>query len=314
MPERPWLSIVMPAWNGERYLAAALQSVRQEGTLGYEIVAVDDGSTDRTPEILRSWARTVPLRILDWTGRGNWVAASNAALREARGRYACFLHQDDLWLPGRLAALEQEATRSPAMIVHPALFIGPEGEPLGSWHCPLPGGDVDPGLFAERLLVQNFIAIPAVAFEREAALRCGGMDESLWYTADWDLWFRLGQEGRIRHLPSPLAAFRVHPASQTMARMDLLERRRQLQTVVDRRAAALPAPVRRAARFSLEVNLALAAAASGGAVSWGALIGALSALGPSGLRRYLRDSRITERILARLRLGRSRRMHAAAAA
>ena len=300
--DRPWLSIVMPAWNGERYLQAALESVRQEGTQGYEIVAVDDGSTDRTPEILRSWEALVPLRIVAHPGRGNWVAASNAALREARGRYACFLHQDDLWLPGRLAAIVREVRAQPALIVHPAVFVGPGGERLGTWRCPLPEGAVDPKLFAERLIVQNFIAIPAPVFDREAALRAGQMDESLWYTADWDFWMRLAREGTIRYLAAPLAAFRVHPASQTMVRTDVADRRKQLETVLERHATALPRPVRSAARFSIEVNLALASKANRGPISWPALLGALARLGPAGLRRYLRDSRIVERVAARLRL------------
>jgi len=299
---RPWLSIVMPAWNGERYLQAALESVRREGVEGYEILAVDDGSTDRTPEILRSWAALVPLRMVSRSGSGNWVAASNAALREARGRYACFLHQDDLWLPGRLGAIEREVSAQPALIVHPAVFVGPGGERLGPWRCPLPEGDVDPELFAERLIVQNFIAIPAPVFEREAALRAGGMDESLWYTADWDFWLRLAREGTIRYLDAPLAGFRVHPASQTMVRTDAADRRRQLEAVLERHARALPHAVQRAARLSVEVNLALAA--KRGAVRWSALLGALARLGPAGLRRYLRDSRIFERVAARLRLRR----------
>jgi Glycosyl transferase family 2 len=314
VPERPWLSIVMPACNGERYLDAALQSVQDEGTRGYEIVTIDDGSTDRTPRILRSWAERLPLRIVAHGGRGNWVAASNAALREARGRYACFLHQDDLWLPGRLIAIEREAERDAALIVHPAVFIGPEGQRLGPWRCPLPEGDVDPRLFAERLAVQNFIAIPAAAFHRELALRLGAMDESLWYTADWDLWLRLGAEGRLRHIPRPLAAFRIHPESQTMVRTDLADRRQQLETVLSRYETGLPEAVRRAACFSLEVNVALAAAASGASVRWTALIGSFLRLGPAGLRRYLRDSRIVERVASRARMRRPRPLTTAAAA
>lgn len=310
----PWLSIVMPAWNGERYLAAALESVLREGTRGYEVVALDDGSTDRTPGILRSWTEKIPLRIVRREGQGNWVAASNAALREARGRYACFLHQDDLWLPGRLEAMEREVARDPAIVVHPASFVGPEGQALGAWRCPLPAGDVPAEIFRERLIVQNFLAIPAPVFRREAALRSGGMDESLWFTADWDLWLRLAGEGPIRHLDAPLAAFRVHPASQTAVRTDLADRRQQLETVLQRHGGALSAAARRAARFSLEMNLALLAAASGGEVPWRPLIASLSVLGPGGLRRYLRDSRIVERVGARLRLRRSASLSAAPAA
>jgi glycosyltransferase involved in cell wall biosynthesis len=302
----PWLSIVMPVWNGERYLREALESIRQEGTGGYEVIAVDDGSSDRSPEILREWERHLPLRHLARERGGNWVAATNAGLREARGEYVCFLHQDDLWLPGRLAAIRQEARHEPALILHPAVFIAADGSRLGTWRCPLPAGEVEPPLFAERLIVQNFIAIPAPAFRREAALALGGLDEALWYLADWDLWLRLGSQGAIRYLTSALAAFRVHPSSQTMVRKDLADRRWQHEVVLERHAAGARRQVRRAARFSVELNLALLAAASGTTISWRPLLAALTRLGPAGWVRYLRDSRIVERIRARLHLRGSR--------
>jgi glycosyltransferase involved in cell wall biosynthesis len=298
----PWLSIVMPVWNGERYLAEALQSIRQQGGGGYEVIAVDDGSSDATPAILRSWEGLLPLRVIRRERGGNWVAATNAGLREAQGVYACFLHQDDLWLPGRLGAIEREASSEPALILHPAVFVGPEGRRLGCWNCPLSPGEVDPRSFAERLLVQNFVAIPTPAFLRTAALRDGGLDESLWYTADWDLWLRLATAGRIRYLRSAFAAFRVHSASQTVVRNDLGERRRQLETVLERHEGNAPGAVRRAARFSLEVNVALAALGGGARPPWRPFLAAFARLGLAGSLRYLRDSRISERVGARLRL------------
>ena len=83
---RPWLSIVMPAWNGERYLQAALESVRREGVEGYEILAVDDGSTDRTPEILRSWAALVPRTGLSITKSSTRRTAVPGGSRGWNGR------------------------------------------------------------------------------------------------------------------------------------------------------------------------------------------------------------------------------------
>ncbi len=302
-PGDPWLSVIMPVHNGERYLAEALRSVRAEGTDGYEVIAVDDGSSDSTSDILTEWEQLLPLRRLARRGGGNWVAATNAGLREARGEYVCFLHQDDLWLPGRLSSMRAEAARGATLILHPALFIGPQGEKLGAWRCPLPNGDVDSRLFLERLIVQNFVAIPTPVFAREAALRDGGLDESLWFTADWDLWFRLGRLQGIRYLTSPMAGFRVHPDSQTMVRNDLADRRRQYEAVVERHLNGSPAPALRAARFSVEVNLALTARATGAPVSWRPLLGALSRLGPGDWARFLRDSRIVERVGSRLRVG-----------
>jgi hypothetical protein len=150
--------------------------------------------------------------------------------------------------------------------------------------------------------VQNFIAIPAAAFDRACALRLSAMDERLWYTADWDLWLRLGREGRIRRLRPALAAFRVHPGSQTMVRTDLADRRQQLETILERHGPGRSPAARRAARFSLEVNLALLAAAGGRRLPWRTLAEGALGLGPLGLWRYLRDSRLVERTSARLRL------------
>ena len=110
----------MPVHNGERYLAQALGSILQEGADGYEVIAVDDGSSDSSAEILAYWERRLPLRRIARRG-GNWVAATNAGLREARGDYVCFLHQDDLWLPGRLAAIRAEAALAPTLFLHPAV-------------------------------------------------------------------------------------------------------------------------------------------------------------------------------------------------
>ncbi len=304
----PWLSVILPTYNGARFLGAALESVRGELTDGMEIVAVDDASTDATREILRSYESALPLRRLLSARTGNWVAGSNLGLREARGRYACFLHQDDLWLPGRIAAVRRELETAPALVVHPAIYVGPTGERLGRWRCPLPPhSPVEPRMFIARLLVQNFIAMPAPTFEREEALRAGGMDESLWYTADWDLWLRLGRVGPVRYIPSPLAAFRLHPGSQTAARpSDREDRLRQLRAVLDRHfstwegAGAEREQVRAAADLSVEVNVALAAAGRGERVGWGSLLRRFARLGPAGWRRYLRDSRLAERVTARL--------------
>jgi hypothetical protein len=306
------LSVVMPTYNGERYVAAALESLLGQRDADVELVVVDDGSTDGTVDLVEQATRGTPTRLLRPGRLGNWVAASNLGLRAARGEWCCFLHQDDLWLPGRLARLRAELPSTPgALLLHDARYVDPAGEPLGDWTCPLPAGDVDPEDFLERLLVQNFIAIPSPTFRREVALAQGGLDEQLWFSADWDLWLRLGAAGPVRHVREPLAAFRIHPESQTAARpAGLREWEQQLATVLDRHllrwtgAGARRRRVVRAAKASVTVNATLAAAARGAAVSLVTPALALLGLGPLGWRRYLRDSRLVERVGARLRLRR----------
>jgi len=149
----PLLSVVMPTYNGEKYLAASLESMRSQHDNGIELVIVDDGSTDQTLDIVRDYADTLPIRLITPGRLGNWVAATNLGLREAVGDWACFLHQDDLWLPGRLSRLrsEMESHQGP-LIIHNAMYVGPDGQELGPWTCPFPKtGAIPSNQFIERL-------------------------------------------------------------------------------------------------------------------------------------------------------------------
>jgi len=308
----PFLSVVMPVQNGEEFIATALASMKEQFDEGMELVFVDNGSTDHTVDIVRGLTEDLPIRVVTPGRIGNWVAATNFGLREARGEWACFLHHDDLWLPGRIARLRSEMARAEgAMVLHNSVFIGPDGQRLGPWTCPLAEGDVPPGQFVERLLVQNFIAVPSPVFRRNAAIDSGGLDESLWFTADWDFWLRLGALGPVRFIAETLSAFRVHPASQTMAHKLLPgEWEQQLTTVFARHLAHWVAPerrkrpVKRVAMASIAVNSALAAASRGEPVKPSAIFLKLLALGPSGWHRYLRDSRIVQRVRSRLKVQR----------
>lgn len=306
----PLLSIVMPTYNGEKFVAAALESVRAQDNEGIELVIVDDGSSDRTLEIVGDFARVLPIRLIVPGRIGNWVAATNLGLREAKGDWACFLHQDDLWLPGRMARLQSEMSNAQgALILHNAVFVGPDGQELGLWTCPLPEGIVPPNQFVEHLLVQNFIAIPSPVFRRSLAVDSGGLDEALWFSADWDLWLRLGALGPVRFIAESLSAFRVHKASQTAARKLLPnEWEQQLTTVLFHHLQSWPgtgklrASVERVAMASIAVNSALSAASRGEPVKAWAVVLQLLALGPSGWHRYFRDSRIVQRVRPRLKL------------
>jgi hypothetical protein len=256
----------------------------------------------------------LPLRIVARPHAGNWVANTNHGLDVARGEYVGFLHQDDCWLPGRLATLKRRLICTPgaALLVHPTWFIDNAGRRLGVWRCPLAAtaAGLPPATVVARLLVQNFIAVPAAVFRRDAALRAGRLDESLWYTADWDWWLRLAAGGTTLYCPRPLTALRVHAASQTVVRTTWAdELRRQLEIVLQRHLGAWAETSRRvdvtprAARFAVEMNLALAALAHRQRPDWRRLGGALYAMGLAGWPRFLRDSRVIERVGARLRLG-----------
>lgn len=309
---RPWLSVLIPTYNGETFLPAALDSIAIQEDPDIECIAVDDGSTDQTLSILEQYKEKLQLVIVKSERKGNWVAGTNHALRLAHGDYICILHQDDIWYKDRLKSVQSLIKAHPRIetFLHAANFIDSRGRSLGHWRCPLPAypSIVTPEIALEHLLTQNFIAIPAPTVKRDAVIAVGGLDESLWYTADWDFWLKLALRGPTLYSPTPLCGFRVHPNSQTATRSAFLsEFRQQLETVSGRYLNHLNSAqrqqdeIRKTSSFSIEVNIAFAAAVHGQTVNFWNLIIELLQLGPAGIRRYLRDSRILERTTARIK-------------
>jgi glycosyltransferase involved in cell wall biosynthesis len=306
----PFLSVIMPVRNGEKFIAAALESVRAQYREGIELVIVDDHSTDRTLEIVRGFSDVLPIRLITPDRHTTEVEACNIAFREARGEWACLLHCDDFWLPGRMARLWGEMeTAKGAFILHNAMFVGPDGRKLGYWTCPLSEGIIPSEQFIERLLVQNFIAAPSPVFRRKVVLESGGMDPASPRCQDWDLWLRIGAIGPVRFIAETLSAYRVHLGAQTFARKRLPnETEQQLTTVFARHLSHWPvtgrrrASVERVARASITINSTLSAAFRHESFQLSPVLLELLALGPFGWHRYLRDSRIVQRVCSRLKL------------
>jgi GT2 family glycosyltransferase len=307
---RPWLSVIMPTYNGERYLRETFASMVEQDERGFECVVVDGGSTDSTRAIIDEFSRELDVRVFVRPEFPNWVGKTNFGFGQAAAEHVCMLHSDDRWLPGRAAAVRRALEQHPdlALLLNPSLIIDQDGRTVGRWRCPLePDTVYSADALLEHLIVQNFVAVPAPAFRRDAALAVGGIDPVLWYTGDWDFYLKLARTGPTLYLDEMLTSFRIHGASLTMKGSANVESfRAQLETVLERHLPAIESAERRhAARrvgaVSNEIDIALAAAVHG---SWSELPGAfasLAALGPAGWHSYFRDSRIVERVSSRLR-------------
>lgn len=307
MSQQPWLSVIIPTYNGSKYLAAALDSVVVQQDSKIECVVIDDGSTDDTLTIVEDFQNRLNIKLITKARAGNWVVNTNHALSLASGEYACFLHQDDLWLEGRLEQVKRAIAAYPqaSMYLHDSVFIDESGKPLGLWRCPLKSKRriISAEEMVEKLLVQNFVAIPAPVFKRSAALDLGGLSDELWYTADWDFWLKLATLGDACYIPKSLAAFRVHGDSQTIRRSSsIAEFRQQMRSVVDKHLTERAnKEVGKVAFFSTEVNTTLAAIVHGESPNLLKLALDFILLTPTGWWRYWQDSRIQERISARLK-------------
>lgn len=312
MTTQPWLSIITPVYNGADYLSFALDSILAQQEDNIEHIVIDGTSTDSTLSILHRYQDKLPLKILTRESKENWVTKTNYALSIATGKYVCFLHHDDLWFEGRLSAMKPLTEQFPNAVffLHPSNFIDKSGKSLGLWSCPLPTAPkiIQPKFMLERLLVQNFISIVAPIFKRETALAVGGLDESLWYTADWDFWLKIVACGDALYHPKPLTGYRIHQHSQTILRSSYIKDfQEQLEKVANRHLALWEAPehlkrkVHRLSQVSTDVNVTLANFVHGGNPNIVKPIIALLLLGPFGWNQFFRDSRIWQRASARLK-------------
>jgi glycosyltransferase involved in cell wall biosynthesis len=317
MNDRLWLSVLIPTYNGDKYLKDTLDSILEQNERNVEYIIIDDGSTDQTISIIKNYENKIPIKLFENRRIGNWVANTNFALQNASGEYVCLLHQDDLWLNNRLKTIKKVLNDCPDtdLLLHPSILINDRGKKLGLWTCPLPAFPkyVNRHILIERLLIQNFISIPAPVFKREVALQVGGMNEKLWYTADWDLWLRIAfhkPSDKIIYYPHALSAFRIHSSSQTVTRSSKTgEFYNQLNTVAHNYLDKWEVSeyrkkrVQVLAEFSIQVNTVLAAIAhrKRSRLELIKLFLSCLSLGPLGVYQYLRASRIQERVIARLK-------------
>ena len=208
----PSLSVLMPVFNAERYVAAAIKSVLAQTEPHFEFIIVDDGSRDRSPQILARYARQDRrLRIVTQGNRG--VAGSlNAGLAHCTGEFVFRMDADDLSLPTRFAAQLAEMQRRPECVALGAavIFTDSEARPLKTYRPPL-----EPAGIEAELTDGNGGALvhPTVVFRRAAVLAAGGYREKYDFIEDLDLYVRLLAHGELRNLAEPLYHYRQHPQS-----------------------------------------------------------------------------------------------------
>ena len=304
----PWLSVVIPSYCGEQWIDAALKSLVAQTESDFEVILVDGSPTSATRDIAATYSDRLRLEIIERNDLTSWQTKTNFAVQNAQASHVCWLGVDDLWLARRSAAVRGWIAAAPSAPLHlaPAAVIGKDGQKLGIWRCPLPSNrELSPQLVSRKLLMQNFVAAPAPVFRRDSWLAFGGLDESLWYTADWDIWLKLASLAPLYYHKDITVGFRIHAGSLTMTgRYDPRVFAQQQQTVVERHLATLgngSRQLERAARASIAVNTALASASAG---DFRALLGAVFSvlkLGPAGICQYVYTSRIWERLAPRIR-------------
>jgi len=217
----PAVSIITPAYNAAEFLPQTVASALAQTYRDFELLIVDDGSSDDTLQIARSWERTDPRIRVFTRAHGGPSAARNTAIEHARGEYFALLDSDDLWHPTFLAAQMAvlDAVRRADVVSGNAYNLGGEldGQPVN------PAGTSCREISLLEIIERETSVFIMSVFRRALVERIVGFDETLPLNEDYDFWIRAAHAGFVFiYNPSPLGHYRRRPDSISANELQML--------------------------------------------------------------------------------------------
>ena len=203
----PRISCVLAVWNGEAYLPESIRSIQAQTFHDWELIVVDDGSTDRTGQILDHFQRKdTRIRVYHQSKQG-LVASLNQGILAARGEYIARMDADDISMPDRFATQLNYLDRD-----HNIGVCGSWIETFGVESSEVVEYPVDDGTIRCQLLFSSSLAHPATMFRRNLIIHHQLFyDERAVHAEDYDLWVRASQYTRFANIPTSLLRYRIHP-------------------------------------------------------------------------------------------------------
>lgn len=217
MEEMPKISVIMPVYNGERYLEQSIDSLLAQSFQDWELIVVDDGSRDRTPQILAQY--TDPrIKVFQQTNRGE-AGARNTGLKHMTGEYMAFLDADDIYLPNALHDLSSYLDGHPALdiVFSDGYICDQEDREL------MRLTEVRPGIFTGNILNQlvttpSVITVPVCTMTRIAIVRRHDLffdEKDNLIGTDWDFWIRLAVHAKFGYMDTLTCRYRIHNTNIT---------------------------------------------------------------------------------------------------
>lgn len=215
VPDGPRFTVIIPAYNAEAYLPDTLRSILAQTYNDWELVIVNDGSTDATGDIAAGFAEQEPrIRVLTQPN-GGCSSASNTAWRAARGEYVCILGADDLYLPAYLETQSRFMDANPGFDIYTCNGIKfyPDGATAPYFTDPRHQNVTE---FVLDDFLESNPVFGAAIFKRSMVERLGGYREDLINAEDYDFWIRAVASGaRVLHNPVVLAHYRKHRGNKS---------------------------------------------------------------------------------------------------
>jgi glycosyltransferase involved in cell wall biosynthesis len=208
----PKVSVIIPTHNRAELLRGAIQSVLDQTYRDFEIIVVDDASTDHTPEVVRNFADERIRYVRNATNRGEG-GARNVGLERARGEFIALLDDDDEWLPEKLElqvkVLESSTLQVGAVYTAVSTVDTVTGK---SWESAFAARR---GNVVEALLANNWITPSSMLLRKECFQKAGRFEEGMRFGADYDMWLRVARHFHFECIDKPLVRYRVHGGNVT---------------------------------------------------------------------------------------------------
>lgn len=203
--KEPIVSIITPTFNRAEFIEEAIQSVLDQTEGEFELLVVDDGSTDATKELLAPYLKDSRVKYFYQENQGQSVAR-NRGLAESRGEFFCFIDSDNVWLPDKLERQLEFMDSHPNIdiVYGDIISIDENSRETGRQNMARFSGDI-----TAILLRDNFVSINTSMVRRRCYLDMGGFNEKDRLAEDYDLWLRYSTRYRFHYLPGYFVRYRV---------------------------------------------------------------------------------------------------------
>jgi glycosyltransferase involved in cell wall biosynthesis len=221
------LSVLMPAYNAERYVAQAIDSVLAQTVRDFQLLIIDDGSMDKTPSVAREYEkRDARVRLIVQENAGISHTLNRGFEMLADSEWIFLMHADDVMMPNRLERQLAFLKENPDVAVASSLvhYVNAEGETIGHGRSPFTKREsVEAAVERGELIAFNH---PACALKRSAVMEAGGYRHEFWPAEDCDLWARIAERGhRVAVQDEFLLKYRIHGTSASISRARLMQQK-----------------------------------------------------------------------------------------
>jgi glycosyltransferase involved in cell wall biosynthesis len=217
------VSVVITCYNYGKYLQNCIDSVLSQSYRPFEVIIVDDGSTDNTPEVIETFKKKLKLTYI-WQSNAGQASAKNVGIMKSSGEFIAFLDADDLWCSDKLERQMRLFTDKGIGVVYCRARYLDENDDIFEYDMTSRYLQPQRGMVTESLFFDNFVQFSSTVVRRECLDRFGLFDESLKMGIDWDLWLKISTAYRFDFVDDRLFYYRMGHSGQMSKNLEERQR------------------------------------------------------------------------------------------